>query len=390
MTLKRTISIRKNSSFFLLGPRQTGKSTLIRSLFGNENILVIDLLTTANFMRFAANPSLLSSEVLQHLKKVTHVFIDEVQKVPQLLDEVHSLIEQKLNVHFILTGSSARKLRRVGANMLAGRALTYFLHPFSFEELGQHFDLNKVLSIGSLPAIYLQESPEHASDYLRSYVETYLKEEIEAEAIVRQLGSFIRFLLVAGRESGNIINFSNIANDVGTSSITTKEYFKVLEDTLIGRFLFPFQRSTRKRLSKQPKFYIFDTGVLRAMSKQLNNEVLPMTSEFGRLFEHWVVNESIKISDYYKKDFEFSFYHTNAGAEVDLIIETPKGEMLAVEIKSSPNPSPSSFEKGFVSFREVVKKCKTIVVSTTPRSYKEKDTEVLSYSDFFDLIRNLA
>ncbi len=393
--VKRIINTRNDYSFFLIGPRQTGKTYLVNGSFSKETTQVYNLLKTDEYMKYVSNPSLFRSEVIGRDKKITHIFVDEIQKIPALLNEIHSILEDP-NIddqdrpYFILSGSSARKLKRANANMLAGRAITYSLYPLSYCELKDDFNLMSALKYGTLPKIYLEKDESLKKDILRSYVETYLKEEIEQEALIRNAGSFVRFLNISGNESGNVINYSNIAKDAGVSSITVKEYFKILEDTLIGNFLFPFSKSKRKRLGRHPKFYYFDTGVIRTLVKKLNSELEPNTTEYGMLFEHWIINETLMLSSYLKKDLVFSFYRTEHGAELDLIIETPKNQIIAVEIKSSENPNPTSFVNGFKSFSTAVKQVdKKIVVCNTKYQRKEDDIDVLPWKTYFEFILSL-
>lgn len=355
--------------------------------FSPDRTLRYDLLQSEEYMRLAAQPSLFREEVLARNPQIHHVFVDEVQKIPALLDEVHLLSERKNPPQFILTGSSARKLKRSQANLLAGRAFTLHLFPLTHMELGEAFDLRKALEVGTLPKIYLESDRAAADQYLRSYVETYLKEEIEAEALVRNIGTFLRFLSCSGHENGNLLNFSSIARETGTKHPTVKEYFRILEDTLIGRFLFPFHRSKRKRLAQRPKFYFFDTGVQRAITKKLTVPLEPATPEHGNLFETWVINEMLRLDSYFNLDFEFSFFRTERGAEVDLVIEHPRGKRLAVEIKSSENPHPMEFRSGFEAFKTIDQKAARICVCRTLHARKWEDIEILPWREFFQFIR---
>jgi len=312
---------------------------------------------------------------------MTHVVIDEVQKVPALLDEVHFIMESPNPPHFVLTGSSARKLKRAGGNMLGGRAWKLQLHPLTSMELQEQLILERALRIGTLPKVWFSDE-ETAHQLLRSYVETYLKEEVEAEALVRASGTFIRFLFQAGHESGNSLNYSTIARDVATSSKTVKEYFQILEDTLIGRFLMAYSKSARRRLSTHPKFYLFDTGVQRALTKKLSVPLVPGTKEFGEAFEHFIINECWRINDYRQLDYEFSYYRTEHGAEVDLIVETPRGACLAVEIESTNQPRVADVRSGFESFLQVRPQARLICVNTSPNRRVIDGIEFLPWKDF--------
>lgn len=379
---KRLVKLPKNKSFFLFGPRQTGKSTLLRSLFSVENTLTFDLLKSEEYFRLSSQPELFREEVIHRHKKITHVLIDEVQRIPNLLNEVHFLLENKNAPCFILTGSSARKLKRSDANLLAGRALSFSLFPLSFEELGSHFSLHKALERGTLPAIYLEEDTHLAEEQLRAYVDTYLKEEIEREAQVRNIGQFVRFITLAGHENGNVLNFSNLSRETGTSYHTVKSYFQILEDTLLGKLLQPFAKSQRKRLSKHPKFYFFDLGVVRALQKKLSAPLTQKTPDYGKSFEHFLLLEIFKKADYSRSDFEFSFYRTERGAEVDLIIEKPSGEMIALEIKATDNVHSSDLS-GLISFSEICPKAKLICACIASHRRKLGKVEILPWQEAF-------
>jgi predicted AAA+ superfamily ATPase len=377
--IKRQFKLPFNVSFFLLGPRQTGKSTLLHAVFPEETTYFYDLLKTEEFTRLAAHPELLREEILSRNSKITHIVLDEIQRIPDLLNEVHFLLESKNAPFFVLSGSSARKLKRAKANLLAGRALSFYLFPLTVEELGERFSLIRTLQFGSLPSVYLADD-QIAKDRLRSYVETYLKEEIELEVQLRRMGLFISFLNLAANENGNVINFSNLARETGTSYQTVKAYFKILEDTLLGFFLFPYQKSLRKRLSRHPKFYFFDTGVVRALTKKINAPIEPRTPEFGRAFEHFVILEIMRQADYQKLDYLFSYYRTESGAEVDLIIETPKGKTIAVEIKAT-NMVDSLHLRGLRSFAEIYPSAKLCCVSLVPHAREIGKITILPWQE---------
>lgn len=384
----REINILKNNSFFLFGARQTSKTTLIRSSFQTESLHEINLLQSDTYSHYVSKPSLLREEVNALNKNITHILIDEAQRVPELLNEVQYLIDKGVPQKFILTGSSARKLKRGRANLLGGRAWSFDLFPLTLREVPSSHSLNRILSLGTLPANLLAES-DFAKENLRAYAQTYLQQEIEAEALSRNIGGFVRFLQVAAQLNSEQLNFSNIARDILISSVTVKEYFKILEDTLIGRFLPAFNSSERKKYKTSPKFYFFDTGVLRSLQKRLNTELFPQLYEYGNYFETFVINEVVRISSYLRKDFDLSFLRTESNVEVDLIISTPSGEMLAVEIKSKDTPIEIDFASGFQAISSINKNVKKICVSTGQKARKVNGVEIHPYQDFLELIRSL-
>jgi len=337
--IRRLAKLSKNSSLFLFGARGTGKSTLIRDLFSAENPLWIDLLLEKDEEVFGRNPGELSA--LLNRKNYDWVVIDEVQKVPKLLDIVHLEIEKK-KTKFALTGSSARKLKRGAADLLAGRAFTYNLYPFLRLELGERFSLNTALSLGSLPGMMEFSELSDRQEYLRSYVKTYLKEEIIAEQVVRQIQPFRDFLEIAAQCNGQIINYSKIARDIGVDDKTVQTYFQILEDTLLGFMLPSFHRSIRKRQREAPKFYFFDPGVKRALDRTLRMELLPQTYAYGKAFEHWVILEAMRMNEYLRLDYQFMYLKTKDHAEIDLVIERPGQKTLLVEIKSTTQVQPET------------------------------------------------
>lgn len=334
--IKRLLAINKNSSFFLFGPRGTGKTFLLKSMFKPEEALYIDLLQPEEVEEFSLRPSQLSARLEKLPPRVNWVIIDEVQKVPKLLDVVHREIEQS-RFKFALTGSSARKLKRGAANLLAGRAFVYKLFPLTSVELGKSFDLQDALEWGTLPKAVTVKSNDEKLLFLRAYAHNYLKEEIQVEQVVRKLDPFRRFLEIAAQTSGTIVNYSKIAEDVGASTVTVQSYFQILEDTLIGILLEPFHQSIRKRQRANPKFYLFDTGVEHAMSKTLSVALKPSTYAFGQVFENFVINEIFRLQNYFKPDYSLSYLRTKDDVEIDLIIERPGLPLALLEIKSSTN-----------------------------------------------------
>lgn len=330
----RLLKLPQNRSFILLGARNTGKSTLISQQFNKEHTLWLDLLEPAQEDRFSRNPGELNSLVAALPPSVTHVVVDEVQKVPKLLDVAQGIID-KTDKLMVLTGSSARKLKGGGANLLAGRAFMYHLFPFSYLELGGAFVLADALSWGMLPSISHFSNNEDKLRFLQSYVFTYLKEEIWAEQLIKKLDPFRRFLEVAAQCNGKIINYATIARDVGADDKTVQGYFSILEDTLIGFLLDPFQHSFRKRLCLKPKFYFFDVGVVRALARMLSVPLVASTSYYGDLFESFIIGECLKLASYFYPEFRFSYLKTKDDAEIDLVVERPGLPLLFIKIKSS-------------------------------------------------------
>lgn len=323
----RNIILPKKTSFFLFGPRATGKTTLIKSRF--PNAIYIDLLDDQKYQRLLAHPEHLIDLVPKDNKEF--IIIDEVQRVPNLLNEVHRLIENNMRCKFILTGSSARKLRRQGVNLLAGRALTYQLHPLSAMELGKDFSLEFSNKYGALPTIFTKLDPEK---YLYSYVKTYLQQEVMQEGLTRNLEAFARFLEVASFSVGSIVNTTSIAQEVMVKRKVIENYFSILEDLMVGHKLQVFTRRAKRRLVSKPKFYFFDTGVYRALRP---SGVIDTIQEIdGVALENLFFQNIITINDSFNLNYKFYYYRTVSGTEVDFIAYGPKG-FHAFEIKSNRN-----------------------------------------------------
>lgn len=384
--IERMLKPPKNKSFFLFGPRQTGKSTILKHTFSEETTVYYNLLQSDEYLRLSANPSIFREEIMARDKNFTHVVVDEIQRIPVLLNEIHILMESQNPPYFCMSGSSARKLKRSHANLLAGRAWTLYLYPFTHRECSGNFLLDKALCYGTLPPVYLDDSIANAARTLKAYVETYLEEEIKSEALVRNIGGFLRFLKLAGHENGNIINYSNISRETGTYYKTVKEFFQILDDTLVGFFILPYSKSSpRKRLVKHPKFYFFDTGVQRAITGKLSVMLEKGTSEYGKVFEHFIIAEILRLTKYSEKDYTFSFYRTESGAEVDLIIETPDGKTYAIEIKAADNP-PSGSLSGLKSFAEICNNAILCCVSLAPRKRMLGKVNILPWQEIFEFI----
>ena len=370
---KRLLKTTKKRSFFLFGARNTGKSTYLKHTF-KENTLWYDLLNFEIEERFSKNPNALYEMVKAAPESITHIVIDEIQKVPKLLDVVHRLMGETHHL-FILTGSSARKLKRGGANLLAGRAFVYNFFPLTSFEIGKSFNLNFTLQWGSLPELFIFDEDKERSQFLQAYANTYLKEEIWDEHFIRHLDPFRKFLEVAAQANGKIINYSNIARDVGVEDKTVASFFSLLEDTLIGFFLEPFHNSFRKRLSEKPKFYFFDSGVVRALARQLSTPLIEKTFAYGEAFEHFIILEIVRLAHYFETEYRFSYLRTPSDVEVDLIVERPGKPILFLEIKSCEEIDRTDLS-AFIRITKDFGECEALVLSRDP--YSKKMEHVLS------------
>ena len=315
-------SLLEQHSFFLFGPRATGKSSLIQQQLADQ-VPVFDLLDNTTYLALSADPGLFS-DMLAAYPQAKLFVIDEIQRLPILLNEVHRQIERN-HTTFLLTGSSARTLKRSGVNLLAGRAWQAELFPFTSQEV-PNFDLQRYLQYGGLPPVWLSPSPEEA---LHAYTNTYLKDEIQAEALVRNLPAFSKFLQLAALTSGAVLNFSAISNEVGISVSTIREYYQILEDTFLGFLVPSWQKSVKRKPIATAKFYFFDTGVRNAL---VQNYAIPDKTElFGNAFEHFIAMELRAYLSYTRKRLPLQFWQTKHGHEVDFII----GDEVAIEVKSA-------------------------------------------------------
>mgnify|MGYP001558418841 FL=1 len=329
MSYQRLLNLDKISgSLFLFGPRMTGKTFLLRKL---HPALFMDLLVPETELSLSRSP-VIFWEQLQALHKNDLVIVDEVQRVPALLDYVQKGIEE-IGLRFILSGSSARKLKRGSANLLGGRALDLRLYPLTNTEVGKEFDIGMALSYGTLPRVvttFLDGKVDDVRRQLKAYCTIYVKEEVQAEALTRNVGAFQRFLSVAAQMNAETIEFASVARDSSVPMSTVKEYFSILEDTLLGDFLWPWDRSERKKA--RPKFYFFDCGVVRALQNRLVDP--PTPQEKGYLFETFFYNELKRMRDYHEKPYEFSFWREGRN-EVDILVTGPRGPIMAFECKTS-------------------------------------------------------
>ena len=376
MYLQRLLKISdllKQKSFFLFGPRATGKTSLIREQL-SANVLIINLLRSDMFLRLSADPSLLEEIIETRPNAETIIVIDEVQKVPILLNEVHRLIEEK-KIRFLLTGSSARKLRKNDVNLLAGRAWEARLFPLTRSEIPD-FSLPRYLNFGGLPSVYLSENPR---EELIAYVDTYLKEEIQAEAVVRKIQSFAKFLQISALTSGKLLNFSSLSNDVGIPAATIRENYQVLEDTLIG-FLLPAWTKTQKRKAiSTAKFYFFDVGVMHQLAEIYTVE--PNTDVYGQAFEHFIAMELSAYLSYNRKNLTLSFWAAPNEREVDFII----GDDIAIEIKSTKSVNAKHL-KGIKALQEEGICKKYFLVSFDKIHRIHEGIEIIHWENFLDLL----
>ena len=378
-----------HQSFFLFGPRTTGKSTLIQEYLQrcSEPKLIYNLLDHNDYLRLHSNPSLLRAEVESLLRegqeKIIQVHIDEIQKVPMLLDEVHLILERYPHkVRFLLSGSSARKLKRGGANLLAGRAWQKALYPLTFLEIGERFSLLDALQYGTLPSI-VDRPREEKKEQLQAYVSTYLKEEIQEEALTRRLDAFHRFLEAAAHSNGELVNMTNIAQEAAVPRKTVVSYYQILEDTLIGFFLSSWgHHLSRKQLVTHGKFYFFDTGVVSALTQNLSGTLGPKNPLFGHLFEHFCLLEFLRICDDRRIEHRIGFFRTRAAAEVDLI-EEKAGKIRAIEIKAMTDV-PKRELTGLHSFAEEFPEAELMVVCMTPRPYRIGRIQCVPWQEFLE------
>jgi predicted AAA+ superfamily ATPase len=383
--IKRIVSLPKGSSFFLFGSRQTGKTTLIHSLF-KKDIWTVDLLLNDVYFSYSKNPSLFRREAVEKIEseKIKTIFLDEVQRIPALLNEVQYLM-QNYSCQFVLAGSSARKLKRGGANLLAGRAVERRLFPLTHAELMDLFKLDDVLRYGSLPAV-INKSKNEKTDILSTYVHTYLREEIQAEGIARNIGGFSNFLDMAASQFGDIVSYSAIARECHLPVKSVQSYYDILEDTLLGFRLRPYRKSLRKRLTAHPKFYFFDTGVTNAINKRLTGSTDRQL--FGRLFEQLIILETHRMLSYQKSEASLYYWRTNHGAEVDLIIEKHGKIIGAYEIKSTPNITGSHLS-GIRSFREEHAKVPCHVVCTAENAFAMDKVKVIPWRKYLSTLSGL-
>lgn len=361
----------KRKSVFLFGPRQTGKTSYLKKRFPKAPFY--NLLLADTFATLSQRPQLIREELLALKGNIpSPIIIDEIQKLPLLLDEVQNLIEEK-KCHFILTGSSARKLKRGGVNLLGGRARTKHLYPLTSAEI-PNYDLLRILNVGSLPAIYLSEEPEKD---LGDYVGTYLQEEIKAESLTRRIEHFSRFLQTASLANAELVNFTNVGNDAGVPPRTAAQYFEILEDTMIGSLLPPFTKTKKRKAISTAKFYFFDVGVCNHLAGRQN--IRPKTELFGKVLEHFVFTELTAYRSYREDARPLSFWRSTSGYEVDFLL----ADEIAIEVKGTEMAN-ERHAKGLRALSEDLPLKKQILVTNDPRPRKMGDVDVLPIRLFLE------
>jgi predicted AAA+ superfamily ATPase len=357
-------------SHFLFGPRQVGKTYLVRHTL--KGVRLYDLLDSSIYLSLSRNPGRIAEELTPQDRIIV---IDEIQRIPELLNEVHRLIEER-GIRFLLTGSSARKLCRGGVNLLGGRARTKYLHPLTYKELGEGFDLFRGIERGLLPSIYFSDDPRAE---LRAYAGSYLQQEIVAEGFTRNIPAFSRFLRVAAFCNSTIVNFTNVANDAQVARTTVYEYFEILKDTLILHELPAWRKSKKRKPLASSKYYFFDIGVVSALQER---EFRPGTPEFGEAFETYIFHELICYRDYMGEE-PLSYWRSTSGFEVDFII----GDHTAIEVKAKENLSPADL-KPLRALAEEKKLKRFLCVSLEPHRREIAGVTVLPYKDFLEMLWN--
>ncbi len=356
-------------SAFILGPRGTGKTQWLKRMF--PTALYIDLLHSETHIELLANPSRLEARIPTAF--TGWVIIDEIQKIPELLNEVHRLIEH-LGYRFLLTGSSARSLRRKGVNLLAGRALTFHMHPLTIEELGTDFALEHALLYGMLPSVW-QAERDLSSHYLQSYVQTYLKEEVQQEALTRNLPLFSRFLTAASFSQGEILNYTEMGREIGSNRQTIMNFFDILEDLLIAVRLPVFTKRAKREVIAQSKFYYFDTGVFQTLRPK---GLLDVASEGnGPGLETLFLQHARAYNDYDQLGYEFYYWRTRTQYEVDFVLYGERG-FWAFEIKNRKTLTAADF-KGLQLFLEDYPMAKAVMLYGGMREYWERDIHVMPF-----------
>jgi len=361
----RVLEPPRRQSFFVFGPRGVGKTAWLRARF--PDALFFDLLDADTYTRLLAAPTRLGDEIPAGYRG--WVVLDEIQRLPDLLNEVHRLIEAR-RLRFVLTGSSARKLRRKGVNLLAGRALTRFMHPLTVTELGQDFDLRRALQYGCLPFACTEPEPR---DYLRSYVTTYLREEVQQEGFARNLAAFARFLEAASFSQGSVLNMAAVARESAVNAKVAEDYFSILEDLLIAVRLPVFAKRAKRRVVAHPKFYFFDAGVFQAIRPRGPLDSPEETR--GAALETLFLQQLRAVNDYGDLGYSLHYWRTAAGDEVDFVLYGERG-LVAFEVKMTQTVRPGNL-RGLRRFRENYPQAKTFFVYTGSRRGHDAGIEIM-------------
>lgn len=410
-SLKIDKYIENLKSLIILGPRGSGKSYFlkkevlpkIQSNLKNFEIMFIDLLDSASYRKYLQSPEILNLEIKEKINSFPPsvdkllVIIDEIQKIPMLMNEVHMLIENfKSQIMFIMTGSSARKLKSSGINLLAGRAYYKNFYPFCLEEIGKNFNVdfetkqNQVLQYGLLPESYCEKNDEFKIEYLMNYTNVYLHEEIMQEGLVRGLNAFSKFLELVAQYNGVIVDYTSFSKKIGVAAGTIKEYYEILEDTLVAYKIPAWEKSVKKQLQKSARYYLFDNGVLNSLTGDLKSELKSSSYRYGKLFENFVITEIIKANSLFDLDLKLFHYRTNTGKEIDLIIEKKTNQskkLFAVEIKSSEVELLVDEKfKELKNFKDEFVDAKLVVVCNAIHSITKNDISFMPLRDFLLLL----
>ena len=403
--LSRLVNLPERQSFFLFGARQTGKTTLIQQWLGSTEgeCYSINLLESDTFLAISRDLTLISNQLETRLenypkKKRFVLFIDEIQKIPELLNEVQLLIDRYKNLQVVLTGSSSRKLRRAGVNLGGGRLLNLNLFPLTWKELGGRVSLDHILRFGSLPPVYTDLSQtQYSGDAqtaairrLKAYLTVYLEEEIRNEGIVRSFGDFARFLEIATQNNAGLVNYSNISREAQVARKTVEGYYQILLDTLIAHRLDTYEPSIRKMVAQQPKYYLFDTGVINSIVGMLTGQISP--ERRGNLFESFLVCEAFRMRSYLESEARLYFWRTKDGSEVDLLVEKHGKLQAAFEFKSGKQPYIKRKQLG--SFLEIFPKVPFYLV-TEEKSEKISDSagnifgSMITFVEYLEILEDI-
>lgn len=376
----------KKQTAFLWGARKTGKSTYLKELYPNS--IYYDLLKTDLQIRYLKQPSNFREEILglEKDKLTLPIIVDEIQKVPALLDEIHWLIENT-DSYFILCGSSTRKLRVAGTNLLGGRAIKYNFYPLVYPEIKKDFNLLKIFNNGLIPLHFISNNPRKL---LKAYIEDYLTNEIRAEGLVRNIAAFGRFIDSIAFSHGELLNYSNIARDCFIDAKTVKEYYQILVDTLVGYFVYPYTKKvSREVISSIPKFYLFDVGVANNIMQYQFNEV--RGAEAGRALEHYIFTELTAYLGLNDLDYAINYWRTKTGLEVDFIVSAIRSKVVPIEVKISSNVHNSEL-RGIKSFIEEHQISKGYIVCLEPKLRKviwgTQEIDIIPLQQFLEKLWN--